>query len=91
MALIHCPECGKEISDRAAIQSVDQKSDEDYKLSKSLTSAMIGFEQDMNDLFQQMKYIPSQDAQNFLQRYGRYYDLVTSDRASESHASYGDG
>lgn len=84
MALINCPECHKQISDKAEncphcglpaqyFYSYDNETTEGGIDYKSLPNIIISFDKDYNELFSQSHYITHREQEYFKATYGTYY------------------
>lgn len=92
MALIHCPECGNSISDRAekcpncglpaSYFSPLSKNTPHIKEAgldyKNLQNVLISFERDHAQLFSAEHYISHRDAQRLRDTYGKYNESLTN-------------
>lgn len=92
MALIHCPECGNSISDRAEkcphcglpasyFSSLSKNTPHIKEAGldyKNLQNVLISFERDHAQLFSAEHYISHRDAQRLRDTYGKYNESLTN-------------
>lgn len=87
MALIKCPECGKEISDKASrcphcglpqayFASAVEKNDNPGIDYKNLGNILISFDRDYCEQFGADHYISHRDAEQLHRTYGVYYETL---------------